>query len=65
MNFPPPPPKGAETDDGVAPHETVAAETKKPWSKPTFRILHERTMSRIASGPQPEHNEIGVYNPNS
>ena len=61
-----PPPQNAEADnDGVAPHEAVAAETKKPWSKPTFRILDERTMSRIASGPQPEHNEVGVYNPNS
>ena len=66
MNFPnSPPPPPEDDNDGVAPREPLAAETKKPWSKPTFRRLDDRTMSRVASGPQPETNEIGVYNPNS
>ena len=56
--IPPPPP-----DDSADPKEPVAAATKpkKPWSKPTFVVLEERTMSRVRGGPAPQASENAHY----
>ena len=55
MNSPPPPPPedDADRDSSVEPHEAAVAATKKPWSRPTFVVLEDRTLSRVGSGPIP------------
>ena len=57
MSSPPPPPPedDSDRDSSVESREAVVAGTRKPWSKPTFRILFEKDLSQIGSGPIPNN----------